>query len=286
MKKLILILILTIFTVCISNAQEIIRSLKTGEWELTLEEDVTYTIEPIENSIIIKEGEINLHSFDLPNILTFSSDEPEYITINGVKWAKRNLAAHGQFVENPEDNGALFQWGRKGDGHEQYTSSWYIGPISGSENFDAYGQIVETHDAYGKFIAVAGFPSDWRSPQKNDLWNLGSEPTPIKSLNDPCPDGWRLPTHTELNKLGIGEWTDTPVAGYRFGSGNNILFLPAAGYRFYMTTEIDGVGTVGYYWSSTIESNHPYHLFFKNIEQNLGSHIGRANAHSVRCVVE
>jgi len=29
--------------------------------------------------------------------------------INGVKWASRNLASHGKFVEKPEDYGACFQ---------------------------------------------------------------------------------------------------------------------------------------------------------------------------------
>ncbi len=34
------------------------------------------------------------------------------VVINGVKWATRNLDAGGKFVENQEDYGAYFQWGR------------------------------------------------------------------------------------------------------------------------------------------------------------------------------
>ena len=77
------------------------------------------------------------------------------IVINGVKWATRNLVSHGKFVEKPEDYGALFQWGRKGNGHEQRTSPNYptndnsqeVGVVSGS-GLDANGQIVSGHVAY------------------------------------------------------------------------------------------------------------------------------------------
>jgi uncharacterized protein (TIGR02145 family) len=287
MKKIISILILIFFAACVSNAQEIIRSLKTGEWEITLEKDVTYTIEPNENSMIVKEGENSLHTFELPNSLLFSNYESEYVTISGVKWATRNLAAHGQFVENPKDIGVHFQWGRKGDGHE-CTNTWYIGPVSGSENFDVNGQIVDTHDAYGKFVVAFGAPEDWRYPRKDDLWNSGSEAVPIKTTNDPCPDGWRLPTHTELNKLGNGEWTTTPVAGYRFVDGNNTLFLPAAGARYVYDAEIFGVGTNGYYWSSTTcsdPSGFSYHLRFREQDSET-IYNNRGSGLSVRCVVE
>ena len=144
----------------------------------------------------------------------------DWVDIKGVKWATRNLAAHGKFVEKPEDYGALFQWGRKGDGHEQRTSQSYPtndgsienGMVSGLQNFDAHGQIVNTHDAYGKFVKQSEWqiePSDWRSPQIDTLWNSGSEELPVKTTNDPCPEGWRVPTNAEQRSLvnAYSEWT-------------------------------------------------------------------------------
>jgi len=106
-------------------------------------------------------------------VVTVIQTEPEElgIVINGVKWATRNLAAHGKFVEKSEDYGALFQWGRKGDGHEQRTSPNYPTNDNSAENgvvsglgLDANGQIVSTHAAYGKFIKQIENPYDWRSP--------------------------------------------------------------------------------------------------------------------------
>ena len=37
--------------------------------------------------------------------------------------------------------------------------------------------------------------------QDDKLWNSGTESEPIKTENDPCPDGWRVPTSVELETL-------------------------------------------------------------------------------------
>ena len=226
------------------------------------------------------------------NINPATTDEG--VIINGIKWATRNLAAHGKFVEKPEDYGALFQWGRAGDGHEQHTSPNYPtndtyfenGIISNVENFDVNGQIVNTHAAYGKFIKQAHNSSNWRVPQDDALWNSGSETTPIKTVNDPCPEGWRLPTQTEFITLGNGEQADTPVVGYCFGNGDNLLFLPAAGYRYYGNGALYFKGEDGYYWSSTPIGTYAHYLFFYSNDVNPNVNPHRAFGFSVRCVAE
>jgi hypothetical protein len=226
-------------------------------------------------------------------LVTVVSVEPEEkgIIINGVKWATRNLAAHGKFVEKPEDFGALFQWGRIGDGHEQRTSQTYSnndplspgGTVSGDENFDIHGQIANTHSAYGKFIITTSFFPDWRDPHIDDLWNSGTETAPVKTANDPCPKGWRLPTQTELATLeGNGEWVNSPIPGRYFGSDDNLLFLPAAGDR-----RLAGFGC---YWSSSsistdIFGNMPYCLHFDDSSPRPNRK-SRGSAYSVRCVAE
>ena len=55
-----------------------------------------------------------------------------------------------------------------------------------------------------------------------------------------CPDGWRLPTEEEIEKLinSGSQWTTVNgVKGRKFGSGKNTIFLPAAGYNY---VELDG----------------------------------------------
>jgi hypothetical protein len=53
--------------------------------------------------------------------ILFAQNE-EGVVINGICWATRNLDVGGVFVANPEYYGALYQWGRKTDGHESRSS--------------------------------------------------------------------------------------------------------------------------------------------------------------------
>jgi hypothetical protein len=47
-----------------------------------------------------------------------------------------------------------------------------------------------------------------------------------------CPDGWRVPTGTEIDSIRSTEYGETYVGGvrgYTFGLGDNVIFLPYAG---------------------------------------------------------
>ena len=71
---------------------------------------------------------------------------------------------------------------------------------------------------------------------------------------------WRLPTQAELNafKTLTNSWQDAP-AGRTWTIGSASLFLPAAGYCD--EGEVDDVGVVGDYWSSTpYEDDFAYRL--------------------------
>ena len=73
-------------------------------------------------------------------------------------------------------------------------------------------------------------------------------------VNDPCPQGWRVPTMAELTALrdaGYSDFTQlNGVYGRFFGTAPNHIFLPATGVLF-----VDGTvfysGVFGVYWSST-----------------------------------
>ena len=204
-------------------------------------------------------------------------EEEDGIMINGVKWATRNVGAHGRFVANPEDFGGYYQWGRKGDGHEQ--------PTSGTT-----ATLSSTDDpGHGNFIVSPNSPWDWRLPQNDALWNAGSETSPVKTANDPCPAGWRVPTQAEQALL-IGAnsyWGElNGVSGrYVLGGGDQTLFLPAAGYRYCTNGSLSYVGTYGDYWSSTPGSTDAYSLGFGGAHFDTYNS-GRAFGRSIRCVAE
>jgi len=247
-------------------------------------------------TIIVTTQEGNFTAKCEVTVTSVEPEEPEidWVEINGVKWAKYNLASHGKFVEKPEDFGALFQWGRIGDGHEQRSSpkyptnnnSWENGAVNGTE-LDANGQIEKTHEAYGKFIKHRELPRDWRSPGDDALWNRGTEATPIKTANDPCPTGWRVPTRKELQSLieSGNEWKDdfNGVSGCIFGNATNYIFLPEASYRNNVGGEV--FGWHGYYWSSSVYGWYSYclNLYGWDMEISIEE---RGKGFSVRCVAE
>ena len=228
------------------------------------------------------------------------------VLINGVCWAKTNLNVGGVFAANPYDYGALYQWGRKSDGHEnrfsaKYPTDNYVeesGIVSGAD-LDATGQVAPTSGAYGKFIKNDAHPDDWRFPQTDTLWNRGTAAVPVKTINDPCPAGWRVPTEIELSSLTAGTvtgvWTtnylSSGINGRLFTdntggvSNGNFIFLPAAGFRNHGTGEVLYSGEDGVYWSSTVYGIGARYLLFLDGPVGVSSFY-RAIGFSVRCVSE
>ena len=70
-----------------------------------------------------------------PNIPYYliKKEEPDWVLINGVKWATRNVGTPGTFVQKPEDYGEYYQWNRGTTGflsYKDYTNQFYGGTDS------------------------------------------------------------------------------------------------------------------------------------------------------------
>ncbi len=187
--------------------------------------------------------------------------------------------------------GKLYQWGRKyGQGYNANDATFpsdadiVEGPVS-----ESYGQAYSRRN---KFFKASSYPFDWLSPQDSKLWNSGTEAAPVKAVNDPCPEGWRIPTYAELKALTTsksswttkdgqnGRWFSGSVA-YTSGMGGAIFFT-AAGYRYYNGFE-HCRGSYGYYWSSTPDSNSSFTLYFNSGSVGI-SNSHRAQGYTVRCI--
>jgi len=180
------------------------------------------------------------------------SQAGEWVLIDGIKWATCNVDAPGTFAAKPEASGMFYQWNKK------------VGWSATDPMINSNGGI---HWDY-----TEGDGNTW------------------EKVNDPCPQGWRVPTIAELQSLArvANEWTIVnDVNGYIFGDDNDLLFLPAAGSRYYNGGAHLNENRSGLYWSSGVDLNKAaFHLVFRNttVPTNFSSH--RAGGYSVRCVQE
>ena len=215
------------------------------------------------------------------------------IAIGDVVWAPVNCG-----YEAPTDTykgypyGKLYQWGRP----------YGLGYDSDDASYPSGDNLVE-----GPVVPSVGLAEenkykfyynsmDWSKGQKDDLWNSGTESSPIKTKYDPCPEGWRVPIPAELDNL---KNSSSPVitvesrqglyfcGGYTYLDGAPQVFFPSAGVR-YIRADAGERGWSGNYWSSSPSGDfgdRASYLRFVGADAWMSSN-GRAHGCSVRCVEE
>jgi uncharacterized protein (TIGR02145 family) len=168
---------------------------------------------------------------EVPVEIPVPADE---LTLEDVEWARTNVAAPGTFAQNPEDFGMFYRWNN--------TVGW------------STTDPLVPHDG----------TSEWSDSDMNNL----NEIPEWNPANDPCPEGWRTPTNSDLATLYAttdSEWTTlNGVNGYRFSNAEIDIFFPATGYRT-NAGSLYSQGEFGYYWSSTPDQYSPrncFHMLF------------------------
>ncbi|MBK9257161.1 MAG: BspA family leucine-rich repeat surface protein [Saprospiraceae bacterium] len=196
---------------------------------------------------------------------TYNGNQVTYGSVlsAGRCWLDRNLGASQVATSNTDAAayGDLFQWGRPDDGHQIRTS----GVTSNLANNNIPG-----HD---DFITTNITPFDWRSPQNNNLWQG------VQGVNNPCPEGFRLPTESELDVERLS-WNSNNATG----AFNSPLKWSLGGYRGYdANATLGSVGTAAYIWTYNTGSEMSRRLAILNQDANFLS-ARRANGMSVRCI--
>lgn len=148
---------------------------------------------------------------------------PTITSPTGKVWMDRNLGA-----DNVGDNGYLFQWGRLADGHQERDSK---------VSTKVSETITPDHPNFIKYNNDSNF--DWVTPQHDELWKEG--------INNPCPEGFRLPT--------AEEWQAEIDAGFL-----PTMDLPLTGQRNANGSDPSQVGQFGAYWSSDVFQVHAQYL--------------------------
>ncbi|MCL2040516.1 MAG: fibrobacter succinogenes major paralogous domain-containing protein [Bacteroidales bacterium] len=152
------------------------------------------------------------------------SENPDYVLINGVKWATRNVGMPGTFVENPEDFGEYYQWNRE-------TPDW-------TPDWNGYG--ADTWE-----IAHCPCPAGWRVPTESELKKLANSGSSWGTLNG--IDGRFfgngeqtifLPAagKRDSNKEGEGSYWSSNMAGTGNNRAKHMSFDKSNGGIWYVNT--------------------------------------------------
>ena len=205
-------------------------------------------------------------------VLTFTGGVPTWTTtagfrdvqnpVTGAIWMDRNLGSTRVATSRDDENsyGDLYQWGRGADWHQIRTSGT-TSALSGSAT-----------PGHSDFIMSHSDPVDWLITQNNNLWQG------LDGINNPCPDGYRLPTRAEWE----AEKATWSVVGAS-GGINSHLKLPAAGARS-VSGDLINKGNSGDYWSSTVSGTKSFYLTFWGESTTGVITEYRAVGMSVRCI--
>ena len=194
---------------------------------------------------------------------TYAGERVTYGTVRSTDnrcWLDRNLGASRVATSSTDEQayGDLYQWGRDTDGHQKRNS-----PTTRSISRSYQPE-------HGSVITAS---SDWLNPRNNSLWQG------VNGINNPCPDGFRLPTAAEWEaEKHSWDSNNIPMAF------NSPLKLPAAGYSSRRNIgSLSDVGSGGGFWSSSVRGEYARHLLFSSHNANMSNGY-RERRYSVRCI--
>lgn len=184
----------------------------------------------------------------------------DVVSTTGKTWMDRNLGATRAATSSTDAQsyGDLYQWGRKKDGHEKRTSLTMNGPIASGVTSDKF-IVVNSNTVY-----------NWLTVQDDTLWQ--------SEKNDPCPQGYRVPTETELHNERLQFSSGSPAGAYA-----HPLKFTVGGNR-YSSGVFNGVGQYAAYWTSTVAFNQAKRLEISLLNGASMKISSRAYGSSVRCI--
>jgi hypothetical protein len=232
-------------------------------------------------------------------------------TNNGFTFMNRNLGAWNS-VPNQAQKGRMaghfYQWGRK-------DPLFPINPFMGGAQavVDANGNNIMIGSRYGDVSGGAstnlvwsirnpitiikgnGAVVDWWSTEGEDGADRWNNPDGSKSVFDPCPEGWRVPTSGEgaLSpwygiSMDNGTWSGGFAGGAKGWTFPELGYFPASGY-FGNNGMLPAGGIVGnqpHLWTATQSSEEGYAYCLRATDSawEPSFALARGSSMPVRCV--
>lgn len=240
-------------------------------------QEFTYTYNPSKPYLASK-------IYRLRSATSFAEDIiPDAIDLglpSGLKWASFNLGASA-----PEEYGDYYAWGET----EPYYSSqdpltWKDGKKDGY-SWLSYKWCKGSYKIVTKYCSDSSYGYNGFTDTKTVL----DSEDDAASVN--LGGNWRMPTYDEFTELKTNctwEWTQVNGINGRkvTGPNGNSIFLPAAGDLFML--DFKYAGSVGTYWSSSLDAGIPYNAVDFGFNSDLVSwnNNQRYIGYSVRPVTE
>lgn len=229
---------------------------------------------------------------------------------SGAEFMDRNLGAMGTTPGDTNAYGLYYQWGRKDPFYGGTTTE------TSAEAFKLAREATIVNPAFehlmwgmektsADYLTAASHPmtfynakttssQDWSKRTKKTLWAAE------KTLNDPCPAGYKVPEITTWEGLdnnhsyidGVTAW-DQALYGMTYTHNGQTTWYPAQGSRNYSAGNLIGLGSTrsGNYWSSTTADANARYFYFQKVISRPGSINSdldkyRSLGYSVRCCKE
>ena len=158
-------------------------------------------------------------------------------------------------------------------------------------NYYQWGVKTEVATAYTPGGPITGWYTGGIS---GDSWFDSS-----KTLKDPCPDGFRVPTKAQWEGVVSSANNTRSNSGSWFNDGNfftaisfgpnvstKTITLPAVGSRSRTDGSLMQRGSTGSYWTSSIVGGDSWNFFFDKTNTYFQSTFTRVHGSSVRCISE
>ncbi len=240
-------------------------------FEINLKKVGSFTVTIVLEHSKYGEATIRLAQFECVS----ASVTPTFFTVvsrTGRIWMDRNLGASRVAIATDDRNayGDYYQWGRAKDGHEKSTSA-----------------VINTQSAtvkpgHDKFINGAG--GKWYTGTVTNLWSGSGGHTPNGGVNNPCPNGFRVPTIKEWEEE-VDTW-DKSITSFYERAFQSKLKLIESGYRIRNTIENNNPGRhQGFYWTNQPDTGGAsFHLNLSDMAAPPNFTSSRTLGFSVRCI--